>query len=249
MTEPAITIQNLTKRFEDKTALDHLSLQVEEAELFGLLGPNGAGKTTAINILCGLIQPTSGTAQILGYDVQKDAQKVKQVIGVCPQETAIYPYLTGAENVELFGNLGGLGKKTLRDRSSLLLGKLGLSEDAKRVAAKYSGGMKRRLSLALALISDPQVVFLDEPTVAMDPQSRHAVWDFIKEQKTQGKTVTLTTHYMEEAEQLCDRVGIIDHGKLIALGAPKELVAQNHVKDLEELFIKLTGRAIREESQ
>jgi ABC-2 type transport system ATP-binding protein len=248
MNEYAITIQNLTKKFEDKTALDNLSLQIAKGELFGLLGPNGAGKTTTINILCGVIKPTSGEAQIYGYDVQKETQKVKELIGVCPQETAIYPYLSGAENLELFGNLHGMSKKLLKERSKLLLGKLGLSEDAKRLSAKYSGGMKRRLSLILALIHDPQLVFLDEPTVAMDPQSRHAVWDFIREQKKQGKTVILTTHYMEEAEELCDRVGIIDHGKLIALGTPRDLIAEGQVKNLEELFIKLTGRTIREEA-
>ena len=129
----------------------------------------------------------------------------------------------------------------------MLLTKMALTEDAKRITAKYSGGMKRRLSLALALIHDPQIAFLDEPTVAMDPQSRHAVWDFIKDQKTKGKTIILTTHYMEEAEELCDRVGIIDHGKLIALGTPKELIAKNNVKNLEEVFIELTGRNMREE--
>ena len=248
MSEPAIKIQNLTKKFEDKTALDSLNFEVSKGELFGLLGPNGAGKTTTLNILCGLLKPTCGTAKIYGFDVQQETQKVKELIGVCPQETAIYPYLSGTENLELFGNLHCMNKKLLKERSKLLLTTLGLKEDAKRVTAKYSGGMKRRLSLALALIHDPQVVFLDEPTVAMDPQSRHAVWDFIKNQKTQGKTVVLTTHYMEEAEELCDRVGIIDHGKLITQGTPKELIAKNQVKNLEELFIKLTGRAIREEA-
>lgn len=248
MSQTAINIENLTKKFEDKTAVDDLSLQVASGELFGLLGPNGAGKTTTINILCGLIKPTSGTAKILGFDVQKETQDVKGLIGVCPQETAIYPYLTGAENLALFGDLHGMNKKLLKERSQILLAKLGLSEDAKRVTAKYSGGMKRRLSLILALIHDPQVVFLDEPTVAMDPQSRHAVWDFIKDLKTKGKTVVLTTHYMEEAEELCDRVGIIDHGKLIALGTPRDLVSEGQVKNLEELFIKLTGRTMREEA-
>jgi ABC-2 type transport system ATP-binding protein len=248
MSEPAIEIQNLTKKFEDKTALDNLNLEVAKGELLGLLGPNGAGKTTTINILCGLVKPSSGTAKIYSYDVQQGTQKVKELIGVCPQETAIYPYLSGTENLELFGNLHCMNKKLLKERSKLLLTTLGLKGDANRVAAKYSGGMKRRLSLALALIHNPQVVFLDEPTVAMDPQSRHAVWDFIKNQKIQGKTVVLTTHYMEEAEELCDRVGIIDQGKLIAQGTPKELVAENQVKNLEELFIKLTGRTIREEA-
>jgi ABC-2 type transport system ATP-binding protein len=247
MNESAITIENLTKKFEDKTAVEDLSLKVFKGELFGLLGPNGAGKTTTISILCGLIKPTSGSAKIFDYDIQKETQKVKEQIGVCIQETAIYPYLTGIENLELFGKLYGLNKKTIKERSNMLLTNMALKEDAKRVTAKYSGGMKRRLSLALALIHDPQIAFLDEPTVAMDPQSRHAVWDFIKEQKTKGKTIILTTHYMEEAEELCDRIGIIDRGRLIALGTPKELIAKNQVKNLEEVFIQLTGRNMREE--
>ncbi len=149
--------------------------------------------------------------------------------------------------MDLFGDLYAVDKAQLVTRRENLLDKMGLSEDAKRRAGKYSGGMKRRLSLILALINDPQIAFLDEPTVAMDPQSRHSVWDFLKELKKENKTIILTTHYMEEAEELCDRVGIIDHGKLIALGTPKELVSQNQVKNLEEVFIKLTGRKIREE--
>ena len=247
MNEPAIIIEGLTKKFEDKTAVENLSLQVTKGELFGLLGPNGAGKTTTINVLCGLIKPTGGSAKVCGYDVQKDTMKVKELIGVCIQETAIYPYLTGAENLELFGSLHTMDKKTLKTRRDMLLAKMGLTEDAKRKAGKYSGGMKRRLSLALALIHDPEIAFLDEPTVALDPQSRHAVWDFVKDQKTRGKTIILTTHYMEEAEELCDRVGIIDRGKLIALASPKELIAKNNVKNLEEVFIQLTGRNMREE--
>jgi ABC-2 type transport system ATP-binding protein len=247
MNEPAIVMENLVKKFEDVTAVDGINLQVSKGELFGLLGPNGAGKTTTINILCGLIKPTSGSAKVGGYNVQKDTAKVKDLIGVCPQETAIYPYLTGAENVELFGNLHAMNKESLKTRRDILLENMGLAGDAKRRAEKYSGGMKRRLSLILALIHDPQIAFLDEPTVAMDPQSRHAVWDFIKELKKEDKTIILTTHYMEEAEELCDRVGIIDHGKLIALGSPQALISKNNVKNLEEVFIKLTGRKIREE--
>jgi len=246
MKDPAIVIDNLVKRFEDVTAVDGLSLKVEKGELFGLLGPNGAGKTTVINMLCGLIKPTSGSVFVGGFDVQKDLYRVKELIGVCPQETAIYPFLTGLENVDLFGNLHTMDKDTLKGSRDKLLEKMGLLEDAKRRAGKYSSGMRRRLSLVLALIHDPQIAFLDEPTVAMDPQSRHAVWDFIKELKKKGKTVILTTHYMEEAEELCDRVGIIDHGKVIAVGSPKELTSRNDVRNLEEVFIKLTGRRIRE---
>jgi ABC-2 type transport system ATP-binding protein len=247
MSEPSIIIEKLTKKYEDKLALDNLSLQVGKGELFGLLGPNGAGKTTTISILCGIVKPTSGTAEICGYEIQKNPQKVKEQIGVCIQETAIYPYLTGLENLALFGSLYGMNKKAIKERSKLLLEKMALEEDAKRITSKYSGGMKRRLSLALALIHDPRIAFLDEPTVAMDPQLRHLVWDFIKEQKEKGKTIILTTHYMEEAEELCDRVGIIDHGRLIALGTPKDLIAKNNVKNLEDVFIQLTGRKMREE--
>jgi ABC-2 type transport system ATP-binding protein len=248
MNEPSVVIEHLSKNYQDVTALDDLTLQVERGELFGLLGPNGAGKTTTINILCGLVKPTSGTATVCGYDVLKETAKVKDLIGVCPQETAVYPYLTGTENVELFGNLHAMDKAELNARRNMLLTKMGLAEDARRRAGKYSGGMKRRLSLILALISDPKIAFLDEPTVAMDPQSRHAVWDFLKELKKEEKTIILTTHYMEEAEELCDRVGIIDHGKLIALDTPKELIAKNQVNNLEDLFLKLTGRTIREEA-
>jgi ABC-2 type transport system ATP-binding protein len=247
MNESAIIMENLGKEFEDTTAVDDLNLQISKGELFGLLGPNGAGKTTTINILCGLIKPTKGTAKVGGHDVQRETAKVKDIIGVCPQETAIYGYLTGEENVDLFGNLQSMNKTTLKARRSMLLEKMGLADDAKRKAEKYSGGMKRRLSLILALIHDPEIAFLDEPTVGMDPQSRHAVWDFIKELKKEDKTIILTTHYMEEAEELCDRVGIIDHGKLIGLGTPRELISKNNVKNLEEVFIALTGRKIREE--
>ncbi|MGB9853713.1 MAG: ABC transporter ATP-binding protein [Candidatus Bathyarchaeales archaeon] len=247
MNKFAIIMERVVKRFEDITALDDVSFKVAKGELFGLLGPNGAGKTTTVNILCGLLKPTSGSAFVGGYDVQKESAKVKELIGVCPQETAIYPYLTGAENVELFGNLYALDKNKLKARRDMLLEKLGLTQDAKRRVEKYSGGMKRRLSLILALIHDPQIIFLDEPTVGMDPQSRRAVWDFMGELKKEGKTIFLTTHYMEEAEALCDRVGIIDHGKLIALDSPKELISKNKVKNLEEVFIKFTGRKIREE--
>ena len=149
--------------------------------------------------------------------------------------------------MELFGNLHSMTKENIKTRRNMLLQKLGLTQEAERRAARYSGGMKRRLSLILALIHDPQIAFLDEPTVAMDPQSRHAVWDFIRELKKEDKTIILTTHYMEEAETLCDRVGIIDHGKLIALGPPKDLISKSSAANLEDVFINLTGRRIREE--
>jgi len=245
--EAAIVIENLTKRFEDVTAVDGLDLRIERGELFGLLGPNGAGKTTTINLLCGLLEPTSGSASVGGYDIQREPHKVKELIGVCPQATAVFPYLTGRQNVELFGDLHTMPKEKLRKNTDDLLDRLDLAADAKRRVKSYSGGMRRRINLIMALVHDPEIAFLDEPTVAMDPQSRRAVWDFIKELKKANKSVILTTHYMEEAEELCDRVGIIDHGKLIALGSPDQLKQQFSAKNLEEVFIQLTGRRIREE--
>ena len=247
MNETEIVIDNLTKKFEDVTAINGLSLNIARAELFGLLGPNGAGKTTTINVLCGLTPPSSGSVKVAGHDIQKETAQVKKLIGVCPQETPVYTHLTGRENIELFGNLYEMPREKLKERTEKLLQILGLSEDADRRVGKYSGGMKRRLNLIMALIHDPEIAFLDEPTVAMDPQARHAVWEFIKELKKAEKTVILTTHYMEEAQELCDRVGIIDHGKLIALGSPKDLMTTYHCGNLEEVFIQLTGRKIREE--
>jgi len=240
-------IDNITKKFEDVTAVDGLSLTVEKGELFGFLGPNGSGKTTTINMLCGLLEPTTGSATICGYDIRKETNKVKELIGVSPQETAVYPALTGRENIELFANLHTMPKEQLRKNVDELLKKLSLQDQSKRRAGKYSGGMMRRINLAMALVHDPEIAFLDEPTVGMDPQSRQAVWDFIRELKTRNKTVLLTTHYMEEAEGLCDRIGIIDHGKLIALGTPQQLKRQFNAKNLEEVFLQLTGRRIREE--
>ena len=242
-----IVIDKLVKKYEDTIAVNGLSLEVKEGELFGLLGPNGAGKTTTINVLCGLLKPTSGSVSVGGYDVTKESFKIKELIGVCPQDTAVYSYLTGRENVELFGNLHTMPKDKIKKNSEELLNKLGLLEDANRRAGRYSGGIRRRLNIAMALVQDPKIVFLDEPTVGMDVQSRHAVWDFLRGLKKRCKTIILTTHYMEEAEELCDRVGIIDHGKLIALGSPKQLKDDFRAKNLEEVFINLTGRSIRSE--
>ena len=243
----AISIKNLVKRYEDVTAVDDLGFSVEAGEVFGLLGPNGAGKSTTINILSGLLEPTSGSATVMGFDVQKEPGKVKERIGVCPQEPAFFPYLTGRENIELMGNLQDMPKEKLRERTDWLLDQVGLGETSSRRAGKYSGGMARRTSLAMALVHDPEVAFLDEPTVGLDPQSRRATWGLIEDLKGRGRTVILTTHYIEEAEALSDRVGIIDYGRLIALDTPQALMEEHGAENLEEVFIKLTGRKIREE--
>ncbi|TRO47665.1 ATP-binding cassette domain-containing protein [Candidatus Bathyarchaeota archaeon] len=244
--DSAISIKKLVKKYDEIIALDDLNLDIKQGELFGLLGPNGAGKTTTINILSGLVAPTKGTAIITGFDVTKNLKKIKSLIGLCPQKASVFNFLTGRENIELFGNLHSITKTDLEERMSNLLEKLGLQEASKRQVKGYSGGMLRKLNLIIALINDPKIVFLDEPTVGMDPRARRATWDFIKALKNKGKTIILTTHYIEEAEALSDRVGIIDYGKLIALGTPKELMEKHKTKNLEEVFLKITGRRILE---
>ena len=246
MSESAITITNLTKKFDDITAVDNLSLEIRWGELFGILGPNGAGKSTVVNILCTLLDPTDGSATIDGHDVEYDPERVRNIIGVCPQQPAFYSYLTGEENIKLMGEVHLVPKDVLDERIKTMVEKIGMEDHIHRRAGKYSGGMIRRVSMLMALISDPSIALLDEPTVAMDPKSRRAVWDYIRELKEQGKAVILTTHYMEEAQELCDRVAIIDEGKLIALGAPRELMKKHQAKNLEEVFLQLTGKKLIE---
>jgi ABC-2 type transport system ATP-binding protein len=243
-----IVIDGLAKQFGDVTAVNGLTLAIREGELFGLLGPNGAGKTTTIGMLCGLLAPSAGTAHIGGYDVTTDLDQVKARIGVCPQEAAVFKFLTGLENIELFGQLHGMDRRALKERAAALVDQAGFADAAGRRAKGYSGGMVRQLNLLMALISDPDIVFLDEPTVGMDARARRRTWDYIAALKDQDKTVILTTHYIEEAQALSDRVGIIDYGELIALGSPEELMEEHEANDLETVFLKITGRRIAEGS-
>ncbi|PNX45372.1 MAG: hypothetical protein BV459_08565 [Thermoplasmata archaeon M11B2D] len=246
MSESAIEIINLTKRFGDITALDDLSLEIGWGELFGVLGPNGAGKSTAVNVLSTLLEPTGGSATLDGHDVVFDPESVRKIIGVCPQEPAFYPHLTGRENIELIGEMHLVPKDVLKVRIDSMVEKIGMEDHINRRAKEYSGGMIRRVSMLMALVSNPKIALLDEPTVAMDPKSRRAVWDFIRELKGNGVSIILTTHYMEEAEELCDRVAIIDEGKLIELGSPEELMEKHQAEHLEEVFLKLTGKKLVE---
>ena len=246
--ENVIVINDLKKQFDDITAVKDLNLEIHEGEMFGFLGPNGAGKTTTINMLCGLLKPTAGSAQIAGFDVGKEPRKVKEHIGLCPQEAAVFKFLTGMENIVLFGNLHGVDKRVLKERAEELVNQADFSEAAGRRTKGYSGGMIRQLNLMIALISDPEIMFLDEPTVGMDARARRRTWEYIGSLKDQGKTVILTTHYIEEAQALSDRVGIIDYGELIALGTPEELMQKYESKDLEAVFLKITGRRIAEGS-
>ena len=243
-----IVIKDLVKNFSDIKAVNGLNLEIRKGELFGLLGPNGAGKTTTIRMLCGLLTPSSGTAQYGNLDIRTDIHQIKARIGVCPQEAAVFKFLTGKENIELMGNLHGMNKQVILERTAELLDQADFTEAAKRRTKGYSGGMMRQLNLLMALISDPDIVFLDEPTVGMDARARRRTWEYIAALKDQGKTVILTTHYIEEAQSLSDRVGIIDYGELIALGSPQELMEQHTAADLEAVFLKITGRRIAEGS-
>jgi len=240
----AIQTLDISRRFGDFTAVDGVDLSIEQGELFSLLGPNGAGKTTTIKMLCCLLRPTGGTAVVMGHDIADDPLSVKRVIDISPQETAVAGRLNARENLSLMAGLNGLEKHEAKRRSEELLQMMGLTERADERVKKYSGGMKRRLSIAMALVSNPQVLFLDEPTLGLDPQSRRAIWEHIEALRGK-KTVLLTTHYLEEADALADRVAVIDEGKIIALGTPGEL--KGRISDTPVMVVEaenLTAEAI-----
>ncbi len=236
----AIRVEDLKKYFEDVKAVDGISFEIKKGECFSFLGPNGAGKTTTINILACYMKPTSGVATLFDYDVVKEPKKVKQHIGICPQENIFFEELTVFENVMFFGKMYNVDKKELLERANDLILKVGLEEKRKTRADKLSGGMKRRLNLIIGLVHDPDVLFLDEPTAGLDPQTRRLIWDYIRELKTRKKTIFLTTHYMDEADELSDRIGIIDYGKIIAMDTPDGLKATIGKGDMLE--IKLEGK-------
>lgn len=218
----AVQTFELTREFNGLVAVNGIDLQIKKGEFFSLLGLNGAGKTTTIKMLCCLLKPTRGTASILGYDIAKEPFKVKELISVSPQDTVLSERLNCWENLSLIGKVHGIEFKELKRKSWELLDTMGLVERSKDQVRKFSGGMKRRLSIAMALVHEPEVLFLDEPTLGLDPQARRAVWEYIALLKGK-KTILLTTHYMEEADFLSDRIGIIDEGKIVALGTAEEL--------------------------
>jgi ABC-2 type transport system ATP-binding protein len=231
----AIQTFSITRKFGKFVSVDGIDLSVKEGELFSLLGPNGAGKTTTIKMLCCLLRPSGGTATIMEHDVKKEPIAVKKVIDVSPQETAIAEHLNAWENLSLMGGIHGVEKEEVKKRSEELLEMMGLTRRAKDQVRKYSGGMKRRLSIAMALVSDPQVLFLDEPTLGLDPQSRRSIWEHIAGLKGK-KTIVLTTHYLEEADSLADRIAIIDEGKIVALGTSREL--KDSISDMQVMVVK-----------
>jgi len=223
MIKNAIEIKNLTKKFGDFKAVDDLSLTVEEGEIFGFLGPNGAGKSTTIRMLCTLAQPTSGSAKVAGYDLIKDSSKVRENIGLVAEKMIMYDRLTAAENLRFFGKLYSIPKQKLEDRIDELLNLVNMQEWKNTQISKFSTGMKQRINVIRALLPEPKIIFMDEPTLGLDPQTTFSIRDIIREINNNGVTVILTTHAMVEAEVLSDKVAIIDHGKIAALDTPQKL--------------------------
>ena len=247
-----ISVNNLVKKYDNFTAVNGINFKVGQGEIFGLLGPNGAGKTTTVEILEGLRSPTSGSAEINGIDVAKNTKAVKKIIGVQLQECSFFDKLNLFEIIEMFSVF-----YTSKPNIENILEKVGLLEKRKSYYKTLSGGQKQRLSIAVALVNDPKVLFLDEPTTGLDPQARRNMWELIENIRNSGKTIIITTHYMEEAEKLCDRVAIIDSGQIVTINSPKNLIkelvdsgfkVEEKIQDatLEDVFIKLTGKSLRE---
>ena len=245
MTVPVIEVQALTKHFNSVAAVDGVSFNVNEGEVFGFIGPNGAGKTTTMNILTTLIPPTSGTAVIAGNDIVASPDRVREAIGVVFQDPTLDNRLTGRENLEFHAVIYHVPKPERAGRLDFALRLVELTDAADNLVETYSGGMKRRLELARGLIHKPRVFFLDEPTLGLDPQTRFRIWDYLHKLASAGMTVFFTTHYMDEAEQ-CDRVAIIDQGRIIALDTPAALERQTGTKTMDGVFLALTGKEIRD---
>ncbi len=249
MAEEFLVAQDLHKSFNEHKAVNGVSFTIYKGEIFGLLGPNGAGKTTTIRMLSTVLEPDHGDATLGGYSIRHDADTVRRLIGVCPQELALYEDLSALDNMVFFGRMAGLGGKEARAQSIAHLELMGLAERAKGKISKFSGGMKRRVNLAIALMGHPALLFLDEPTVGIDPQSRNNIYETIEGLRDKGMTILYTTHYMEEADRLCDRIAIIDGGQIVAMDTPYQLKSQIGSPEqvtLEDVFLKLTGRSLRD---
>jgi ABC-2 type transport system ATP-binding protein len=248
-----VNVRNLVKTFGKHEAVKDVSFTIGKGEIFGLLGPNGAGKSTTINMMCGYLAPTSGDTIIGGISVRQEPRKAKRIIGVVPQEIALYRDLTSLENLEFFGEIYGLSAKERRERADEVLHFVGLYDRRKDAIKTFSGGMQRRINMAVAMMHQPAFLLMDEPTVGVDPQSRENIFDTIEQIRDAGTTILYTTHYMEEAERLCNHIAIMDEGYIIAMGTLDQLLAlrdeQREVQrphGLQELFIQLTGKTLRD---
>lgn len=249
MSKVIIAIHGLSKKYRDADffSVQNLSLQVHKGEIFGLLGPNGAGKTTLISMLCGLVKPTQGNFSITGLSYKNDSLKIKNLIGVVPQEYALYPSLTARENLMFFGAMYGIKSTDLKQKVTDSLEQLGLTKFSDKKISAYSGGMKRRVNLIAGLLHNPQVLFLDEPTVGVDVQSRGVIIDYLKQVNTTGTTIIYTSHHLTEAQDLCHRIAIIDNGTVLATNTPAKLIQDTtDAGNLEDVFLSLTGKALRD---
>ncbi|SDK59165.1 ABC-2 type transport system ATP-binding protein [Catalinimonas alkaloidigena] len=246
MNEQAIHVEQLTKRFGDFTAVDAITFEVMKGEIFGFLGANGAGKTTAIRMLCGLLTPTSGVAQVAGFDVFRQAERIKQHIGYMSQKFSLYEDLTVRENIRFYGGVYGLRMKAIKEKTGALLQRLGLEREADTLVGSLPLGWKQKLAFSVALLHDPAIVFLDEPTGGVDPITRRQFWDLIYEAAASGVTVFITTHYMDEAEY-CDRVSIMVDGRIQALDTPAGLKRQFEAASMNDVFLHLARGAQNQE--
>jgi ABC-2 type transport system ATP-binding protein len=243
-----IEVTNLVKQFGDFTAVKDISFHVKKGEIFAFLGPNGAGKSTTIKMLTTLLHPTSGTLVLNGFNPVREAEKARQSFGIVFQDPSLDDELTAAENMEFHGVLYGVPRKLRRERMEQLLKFVELWDRKDNLVKEFSGGMKRRLEIARGLLHHPAIIFLDEPTLGLDPQTRNHMWSYLQElNKKEGITVFFTTHYMEEAARIAQRIAIIDHGVIVATGSAAELMKQTETASLEDAFLKLTGNVIREE--
>jgi len=249
MPEAFLAAENLHKSFNEHKAVNGISFNIYKGEIFGLLGPNGAGKTTTIRILSTVLEPDRGDVTIGEHSIRHDADAVRRLIGICPQELALYTDLSAFDNLLFFGRMVGLKGKEAKSQAIANLELMGLADRARGKVDKFSGGMKRRINLAIALMGHPQLLFLDEPTVGIDPQSRNMIYETIEGLRDGGMTILYTTHYMEEADRLCHRVAIMDGGQIIAMDTPhglKSKIGPPEQITLEDVFLKLTGRGLRD---
>jgi ABC-2 type transport system ATP-binding protein len=243
-----IEVRHLTKKFGDFTAVDDISFEIPKGEIFAFLGPNGAGKSTTIKMLTTLLHPTTGSIRLDEHDPVTDPDEVRRSFGIVFQDPSLDDELTAWENMEFHGVLYGVQKKIRRERIDQLLEFVELMDRRNDLVKEFSGGMKRRLEIARGLLHHPKILFLDEPTLGLDPQTRNHLWSYLQDlNKTEGITVFFTTHYMEEAERIAQRIAVIDHGKIVASGTSQQLKEQTHSGSLEDAFLALTGKTIREE--